>query len=175
MADQNHDHQVIIYEMSFQKMCMSLRILAVMVLGCFLVSAVSAVDGCSYCNAAPPGGWGAPSTDKYWGMSADEIRAAGGSTDTSESGESDSWRPPAVVLPSFSGDKFASLNDLISKYGKSTSLPGTYSGTFSDRMTKPSYHDTAETGTSALIKTDMTPKSDLGVKSIFTKSGTLFF
>jgi hypothetical protein len=155
---------------------MSLRVLVVLVLiGCCLVSIVSAVEGCSYCNAAPPGGWGAPSADKYWGMSADEIRAAKGSTNTSDSGNSGSWQPPAVVLPSFNNDKFASLNDLINKFGKFTPTPSTYSGNFSDRMAKPSYNDTAKAGMSALMITDVTPKSDLSVQSIFTKSGTLFF
>lgn len=156
-------------------MTMSFKVFAAIVLGCFLVSAVSAVDGCSYCNAAPPGGWGAPAQDKYWGMSVDEIRASGGSADTPESGESGSWQPPAVVLPSFSGDKFASLNDLMSRFGASSPVPGKYSGTSSDTMTKPSFNDTAKPGVSALIKPDMSSKSDLGVKSIFAKPGALFF
>ncbi len=124
-------------------MLMSFRVLAVLVLGCCLISIVAADcgGGCSYCSVAPPGGWGAPAKDKYWGMSAEDIGnylAAHPKSETTT--KSKAWIIPAVVLPSSNAGKFASLSEYKSKIGDSQSISSVYSGTLiPDIMTKPDF------------------------------------
>jgi hypothetical protein len=96
---------------------MSIRatLLAVIVLGCCLISIVSAAGwgGCS------PQGPPHYSYDPYWGMSADEILNARSSADVS--GESVIY-VPEIVIPSYSSGKFASLPEFKSKLGDSQSI-----------------------------------------------------
>jgi hypothetical protein len=116
---------------------MSLRVLAVIIFGCCLVSTVSAFcGGCAYCSAEPAGGWGAPAKGEYWGMSFEDIKNSPDTSDTTS--ESDYWNPPTVILPSSNAGKFASLNEYRSKFGDSQSLPGKNSNIQNpDFSTKP--------------------------------------
>lgn len=132
---------------------MSLKVLAVIILlGCCLVSTVSAITGgCGYYNP-PAGGWGAASTDKYWGMSADEIKNYD-ATHPKSSGSSGTWVIPAVVLPSYNGGKFASLDSYKSKFGDTQPQPGVSSGILKpDTITKPDF--SGNSGTAIPTKTD---------------------
>jgi hypothetical protein len=137
---------------------MSIRatLLAVIVLGCCLVSIVSA--GCDACSAAPPGGWGPPdhSKDPYWGMSLDEImNAARSSVDKSNTTSgSDYWPPPPITIPLSNSGKFASLFDCKSKFGDSQSI-------FSKNASilKPDI--------SAIVIPDLNVKSNLINKQLF--------
>ncbi len=101
---------------------MSIRVLAViLVLGCCLVSAVSAMyaPGCPAFGPVYRGGIGVKSD--YWGMSADEIAKYAASHQTIET-ESSSWTPPPLVLPTSQADKFASLNTYRSTSKETSSV-----------------------------------------------------
>jgi hypothetical protein len=94
----------------FQDLCMSIRVLAViLLLACCLVSAVSAMyaPGCPAFGPVYRGGIGVKSD--YWGMSADEIAKYAAANPKIET-DSSSWTPPPLVLPTSQTDKFASLN-----------------------------------------------------------------
>ena len=136
---------------------MSIRatLLAVIVVGCCLVSTVSAVNGCDACSATPQGGWGAPdhSKDSYWGMSVDDIMKARSSQDNSDTTSgSDYWRPPPIIIPSSNAGKFASLFEYKSKVGDSQSIFNKNAG-----VLKPDI--------SVIVKPNFSAKPDFNVKS----------
>jgi hypothetical protein len=126
---------------------MSLRLLAVIVLGCCLVSSVSALTGgCGY-YSPPAGGWGAPTTDKYWGMSAEDIKSYDATHPKSSS--SGTWVIPAVILPSYNGGKFASLSGYTSKFGDTQPRLNTSSSILNpDIIQKPDFSGSSSTSIS---------------------------
>lgn len=138
---------------------MSFRILAaVLFLGCCLVSSVAAFDGGCGCSLHPAGGWGAPSTGAFWGMSLEDIKNAPATSDTTI--ETGPWRPPELVLPTSNSGKFASLNDYISKSGGS-GVASTYSNIgASDYMSKPTVDGSSGSPFSSLsITSGQLPKT----------------
>jgi hypothetical protein len=140
-------------------MLMSFRVLAVLVLGCCLVSTVAALSGgCGY-YSPPAGGWGAPSTDKYWGMSAEDIKNYDAAHPKSSS-SSGTWVIPAIILPSYNGDKFASLSGYTSRFGDTQPRPGTSSSILNpDTITKPDLSGSSSTA--------INTKTDFGLQKVW--------
>jgi hypothetical protein len=156
----NLDHQRIICAMSFHEISMSLKVMVVILIGCCLVSAVSALSGgCGYSNP-PAGGWGAASTDKYWGMSAEEIKSYFASHQDGSTSTSSGWVIPAVILPTPQADKFASLSGSKGTIGDAPTLPHTYSGALvPEKITKPGFGVSTKPDIS--LKPDISSKNSL--------------
>jgi hypothetical protein len=132
---------------------MSLRVLAVIVLGCCLVSAVSAFSGgCNACSAAPAGGWGSSAKPEFWGMSAADIMNYAASHANDTSSESASVKAPPLVLPTSNADKFSSLSAAMSRIGESPTIPSPYSGALiPDIMIKPDFSGSAKPDSGMMI------------------------
>jgi len=141
-------------------------LLAVVVLGCCLVSSVSAITGCggcSWCDATPAGGWGAPSGGSYWGMSVDDIL---NDISSSDSGDTTGETEYIIIGGSHAAGnfnwgvsnvgKFASLG----KLGDSQSIPSEYSSILKpDSIAKPDI--------SAIVNPDFDVTSNLINKQLF--------
>jgi|APFre7841882724_1041349.scaffolds.fasta_scaffold133485_1 hypothetical protein len=110
-------------------MSMKVILLAALILGCCLVSTVSA--GCGGCGGSCGFGISMSKPDfsklPYWGMSADDISKAivDASSSADDSATTREW-PPRLVLPTPNANKFGSLIEFNNKFGdsKSGSLSG---------------------------------------------------
>lgn len=120
-------------------MTSKVRFLAVIVLGCCLVSIVSA--GCESCDFpssyAPKAGPPDYSKLPFWGMSADDIQSAieyyKSNTDTKV--PTSEW-PPKIIMPTIGTDKFGSLSGYSSKFGDIKSSSTTLDTKFSTIKSK---------------------------------------
>jgi hypothetical protein len=118
---------------------MSLRVLAVIVLGCCLVATVSALSGpCPAFGPIHRGSLGVNSD--YWGMSAADIVSYATTHASGTSTESAYVKAPPLVLPTSGADKFSSLSGIGATIGDSPTIPSTFSGALlPDILPKPSF------------------------------------
>jgi hypothetical protein len=131
--------------MNFHILSMSLRVLAVILLGCCLVSAVSALSG--PCPAFGPIHRGSLDVkSEYWGMSASDIIAYAAAHPDGMSSESAYVKAPSLIMPTSKAGTFASLSGIGSTIGDSPTIPRTFSGALlPDIMTKPDFGGSAKT------------------------------